>query len=476
MAMRGPWTTKKRPSGEIEVALVYGLGLSGAAAARFLRGKGVEVWAFDQRHAEDITGLGALLDDGGFHLVPGAEPGAELPEGLAWDDVDLVVKSPGVPGDRPLLRAALAHGVPAIGEVELAFPFLDGPLLGITGSNGKSTTTAMTGALLRAGGFDARVCGNIGDPVCDEISKASEPGAGPRVYVAELSSFQLDDASTLRPHAGALLNLSPDHLDRHGSLDAYLAAKLALFRRQGPDDQAILNADDLPLQGVAEKLAGRCRFFSRRGPVADGCWLEGEKVLERDGEAVRELFAVADVPVAGGHNLENAMAAALLARSMGVPPAAIAAGLREFRGLPHRIEKVRERGGVTWYDDSKGTNPASTLGALDGFSAGRLLLILGGLFKGGDLGPLADKVAERARKTYLIGKARPVFAEALAEAGAPFEDAGDLATAVAAAAEEAGPGDSVLLSPACASFDQFQNYMDRGRQFQRLVNALPELG
>lgn len=476
MTMKTPWS-KSGGDGVWRRALVYGLGLSGRAAAAFLRSRGVEVWAVDRRSAGELE-LGPLAADPFFHLL--AEPeGAQLP-GVGLGDLDGVVLSPGVPADKPLLTAARQLGLPLVAEVELAFPFLDGPLVGITGSNGKSTTTAMTGALLRHAGFDAVTCGNIGEPLCGFLSGEPRPG---RIYVAELSSFQLEGTRTLRPRAAVLTNLSPDHLDRHGSLEAYLEAKLRLFANQGADDVAVLNADDEPLAGVAARLAAgltgglavRCRTFSRRGPVEDGCFVQGGRVIEARPEGPRELFALADVPIPGGHNVENAMAAALLALALGAPAESLASGLRAFRGLPHRIEKVRERGGVTWYDDSKGTNQASTLGALDGFAAGRLLLILGGRFKGGELETLACAAAQKARHTYLIGESMAVFAAALAAAGAPYSEAGTLARTVELAAAEARPGDAVLLSPACASFDQFANYHDRGLTFQRLVNALPAI-
>lgn len=476
MSLQTPWR-KSGGDGVWRRALVYGLGLSGRAASAFLRDRGVLVWAVDRRPAAELD-LGALAADPGFHLL--AEPeSAELP-GLRLADLDGVVLSPGVPADRPLLAAAGAAGLPLVAEVELAFPFLDGPLLGITGSNGKSTTTAMTGALLRAAGFDAVTCGNIGEPLCAVAPRGSSPAvtseAPPqRIYVAELSSFQLEGIATLRPLAGALLNLSPDHLDRHGSLESYLAAKLRLFENQGPGDVAVINADDAPLAGAEKNLKDRCRFFSRRGPVADGCYVEGGAVIEVSPAGRRQLFALADLPIPGGHNVENAMAAALLALAAGAPAESLAEGLRGFKGLPHRIETVRERQGVTFYDDSKGTNQASTLGALDGFSAGRLLLVLGGRFKGGELAPLARAVAQKARHTYLIGEAAPVFAAALEEAGAAATTAGTLERAVELAAAAARPGDAVLLSPACASFDQFANYHQRGLAFQRLVHALPEI-
>lgn len=462
-------------SGEWRRALVYGLGLSGKAAAALLLARGVEVWAVDRRAGtaeEPELRLGALANDPRFHLLP--EPGESWPE-LPLETLDGVVLSPGVPQGKPLLAAARAAGLPLLAEVELAFPFLDGPLVGITGSNGKSTTTAMTGALLQAAGLDAVTCGNIGEPLSGQVPAGPVPAPG-RVYVAELSSFQLEGIHSLRPIAGALLNLSPDHLDRHGSLEAYLEAKLRLFENQGPGDVAILNADDAPLAGLASRLRGRCRTFSRLRPVEDGCYVDGSVVVEVSPAGRRELFTLQDIPVPGGHNVENAMAAALLALAAGAPAESLAAGLRAFRGLPHRIEKVRELGGVTWYDDSKGTNQASTLGALDGFADGRLLLVLGGRFKGGELESLARRVAQKARRTYLIGESMPIFAAALSAAGAPAEEAGTLQRAVELAHRAARPGDAVLLSPACASFDQFANYHERGLTFQRLVQALPESG
>ncbi len=473
--MKTPWHKNGETGGEWRRALVYGFGLSGRAATAFLRDRGVEVWAVDRRPAAELA-LGELAADPHFHWV--AEDADMLP-GVAIAELDGVVVSPGVPQDKKLLAAARAAGLPLVAEVELAFPYLDGPLLGITGSNGKSTTTALTAALLRAAGFDAVACGNIGEPLSAVAPRAgaaasySEPQPQ-RIYVAELSSFQLEGVATLRPLAGALLNLSPDHLDRHGSLEAYLAAKMRLFANQAPGDIAIFNADDAPLAGAARGLPERCRFFSRRGPVEDGCYVEDGLVVEVSPTGRRPLFALADIPIPGSHNVENAMAAALLALAAGAPAESLAAGLRSFKGLPHRIEKVRERSGVTWYDDSKGTNQASTLGALDGFGEGRLLLVLGGRFKGGELEPLAGAVAQKARRTYLIGESAPVFAAALAAAGAPFEEAGTLARAVELAAAEARPGDAVLLSPARASFDQFANYHERGLAFQQLVHALPE--
>jgi UDP-N-acetylmuramoylalanine--D-glutamate ligase len=450
--MRVPWSPA-----EWRHVLVYGLGLSGRAAARLLLGRGVSVLGVDEKREEDLH-LGGLADDPGFELLAGRKL-AGLPEA-----VDGVVVSPGVPMGRPLLEDARRRGVPVVAEVELAFPFLDGPVLAVTGSNGKSTTTAMTGAMLRAAGMAVEVCGNIGRPLAEVVD-----GPRGRLFVVELSSFQIEGIATFRPRAAALLNLSEDHLDRYPSLAAYGAAKKRLFRDMGADGVAVANADDPATVDLA--TAARRRLFSRLAPVPDGCHLDGGRVVEvAPGGAPGELFAAADVPLAGVQNLENAMAAALLARAAGAAPAAIRAGLRTFRGLPHRLERVGEAAGVAWYDDSKGTNPGATAKAIEGFADGTVHLILGGRNKGADLAALVPAVRRKARRAYLIGEAAEELARALGDA-VPHEAAGTLDRAVAAAAAAARPGDAVVLSPACASFDQFRDFNHRGEVFQGLVRA-----
>jgi UDP-N-acetylmuramoylalanine--D-glutamate ligase len=458
-ALRVPWG-----SGEWRRVLVYGMGISGKSAARFLLGRGVSVVAVDRRQRAELD-LGDLEDRGdlagqtggpGFEVIAGEEPAA-LPEGI-----DGVVLSPGVPPDRPLLADARRRGVPVVAEVELAFPFLDGPVVAITGSNGKSTTTALTGAMLRAAGFAVEVCGNIGDPLVDRVE--GPPG---RIFVVELSSFQIEGVATLVPRAAALLNLAEDHLDRYPSMAEYMAAKKSLFRGMTPEDVAVLNADDPATLDL--DTPARRRLFSRRGPVADGCWVDGDVVVEVD-PAGRggELFRAGDVPLAGVQNLENAMAAALLARALGAAPAGIRAGLAGFRGLPHRMQRVGEAGGVTWYDDSKGTNPAATAKSLEGFADGTVHLILGGRNKGADLAVLRPLVAAKARRVYLIGEAAAEFERALGGA-VPHELSGTLDAAVRSAAGRARPGEVVVLSPACASFDQFRDYEERGEAFRSLI-------
>ncbi|GMU64035.1 MAG: UDP-N-acetylmuramoylalanine--D-glutamate ligase [Acidobacteriota bacterium] len=439
-------------------AFVLGLGLSGGAAARLLRSRGVEIVACDRRRADELE-LEGLAGATGVELVTGGEPAA-LPPGI-----DVVVASPGVAPGHPLLAAARAAGVPVVAEVELAFAWLDGTVVAITGSNGKSTTTAMTGHLLAAAGFAVEVCGNIGVPLAAVVD--GPPG---RTFVVELSSFQLETIDRFRPRAAALLNLSPDHLDRHGDLAGYLAAKRRIFANQGGSDTAVLNADEPEV--AATPVASRRRLFSRLTAVDDGCALAGETVVERaPGAPDAALFAVADVPLPGPHNVENAMAAALLARAVGAPAGGLGAALRSFRGLPHRLERFAERAGVAWYDDSKGTNVAATARSLEGFADGSVHVVLGGRNKGADFRWLRDVVARKVRHAYLIGESAADLERALAGTTG-LERSGTLEAAVAAAAGRARAGEVVVLSPACASFDQFRDYRDRGRQFQRLVALL----
>jgi len=441
--------------------LVYGLGVSGAAAARLAASRGAAVLGVDARAARDLE-----LDlPAGTRFEAWSEEdaaGCELPA-----DVDAVVLSPGVPPGRPLLAAARERGLPVVAEIELAFPLLDGPVVAITGSNGKSTTTALTGAMLAAAGRAVEVCGNIGTALSSVVD--GPPG---RTFVVEVSSFQLEAVDGFRPRAAAWLNLSPDHLDRYASLDDYAAAKARLFDRQTADDVAVLNADDQRVAALAP--ASRRRLFSRAGEVADGCFVAGGTVVggtvvERTpGGAEEALFELADLPLAGAHNLENAMAAALLARALDASPEAIRRALAGFSGLPHRMQRLEVPGPVAWYDDSKATNVAAAAKSLEGLPDGRVHLILGGRAKGDDPAELAPLVTAKVRAIYVIGESAGLFASALGGL-VPCHDAGTLERAVEEAVRRAEPGDVVLLAPACASFDQFDNYAHRGREFARLV-------
>lgn len=452
--MQTPWSS--RPWRRVAV---YGMGISGRAAASLLLSRGVEVIAFDRRPAHELD-LGLLGQASGLSL---RAESAELPA-----ELDAVVVSPGVPNNHPFLAAARQANLPVIAEVELAFPLLDGPVVAITGSNGKSTTTGMTGAMLQAAGQSVEVCGNIGLALSSVVE--GDPG---RTFVVELSSFQLENTKIFRPRAAALLNLAPDHLDRHADFEEYCQLKASLFQAQQGEDVAVLNAGD-PRVAAAEPPARR-RFFDSAEPVKNGCWIHEDRVLEmRPGLDQPELlFHLDQVPLPGRHNVENAMAAALLARHLGATPEQIGRGLEAFTGLPHRLERVLEHDRVTWYNDSKGTNIAATLGSLGGFDDGSVHLILGGQFKGGDLEPLIRQIANKAVRVYLIGEAAPTLAKALGDS-VPSEHARTLDRAVASAAASANPGQVVLLSPACASFDQFTNFAERGRVFKQLVRQLKE--
>lgn len=457
-------------------ALVYGLGVSGRAAVRLLARRGVRTEAVDRAVPPDLDRelpeLSAVHREDRLVAVPSG--------------VDAVVLSPGVSPSSPLVEDARRRAIPVVAEVEMAYQMLreQGPdssaatVVAVTGSNGKSTTTALTGALLAAADRDVRVCGNIGVAFSEAVLEAEldaateDRGEGSGcVFVVELSSFQTEGLHTFHPRAAAYLNLSPDHMDRYPSVQAYAAAKERLLSPLGGEDTAVLNLDDERSATAATRA--RKRFFSRLQRPRDGCFLYGERVIEIDprGDGESVLFERSDLKLAGEHNLENAMAAALLARALGVDREAIQRGLAGFSGLPHRMERVAERGGVVFWNDSKGTNPSATLRSLEGMPDGSVHLILGGRAKGTDFRDMAPLVRRKARRLYLIGEAAGEIGEAL-EGAAPASRCGTLADAVAEAAQTARPGDSVLLSPACASFDQFRDFVHRGEEFRRLVAAL----
>ena len=371
-------------------------------------------------------------------------------EYLAWGDVlelsgvNAMIKSPGVPGEAPPVAAARAAGVPVWSEVELAARMLPNPIVGVTGTNGKTTTTELVGAMLRAGGVPVEVAGNVGRAMTEL------PGlVAPDAWIAcELSSFQLEDIDTLRCRVGVLLNLTPDHLDRHGTAEEYARCKLRIFENQQPEDVAVLNADDAWVRSLEVPGGGRREWVSK----ADRDAIDWEHATLR-----------------GDHNLENALAAGAAARAVGVSPDAVNAALRDFQPPPHRMQTVARGGGVEFVDDSKATNPDATAKGLTAYASG-VHVILGGSLKGGGFGPLAEAVAAGpVDGVYLIGQAADAIAQALDEAGVPYQRSGTLEIAVRSAAAAARPGDVVLLSPACASFDQFRDYADRGEQFARIA-------
>jgi UDP-N-acetylmuramoylalanine--D-glutamate ligase len=450
---------------EVARAAVFGLARSGRAALEVLARRGVDVVATDRKTVEDLgNGLPALP---GVTYELGGHPDSVL------DGCDLVVVSPGIPLALPIFDAARARAIPVISEVELASRLLPGTVVGITGTNGKSTTTALTAALLKDAGRDAVACGNLGTPW---ISFALDEPPPNRVYVVELSSFQLEGVRRFAPDVAVHLNLTPDHLDRYRSLDDYGAAKARIFENQREAQAAVLNADD-PLVARIRPRA-RCFEFSRKGRVERGAWLEDGLFLARTTNGPRILAKREDLALAGAHNVENALAALAAAALLGVTPESASATLKSFRGLPHRTALVRQRAGVAYYNDSKGTNIDATLKSLEGFPDNRVLLIAGGKDKGDDFSRLAPLVSQKAFVVLTIGAAGDSVARAV-ESGAPdvgVVRAETLENAVKDAASLARPGDVVLLSPACASFDQFKNFEHRGETFEALVKALPEGG
>ena len=434
-------------------ALVVGLGISGVGAATLLASQGWQVTVNDRAAEAELTSqLGRL--PAGVRTVLGGHP-EEL---LA--DTGLVVVSPGVAWELPLLAEARGRGIEVIAEVELASRAMEGvPIVGVTGSNGKTTVTSLIGEIARHGGWRVGVGGNIGT-AATELALAG----GWDAVVLELSSFQLEGCTTLRPRVAVLLNVSADHLDRHPDMASYLAAKVRIFAHQRSDDLAVINADDPALLYL--KVPSHTARFSLSDHSAEA-HVAGD-VLMLDGTPLLPRSAL---PLLGDHNVANALAAALAAKSLGIAPDAISGALRTFTALPHRHQIVAEGSGVAWVDDSKGTNIGATAAGLSGYTPGTVHLILGGLGKGQDFHALRPAVEGTAARLYLIGAAAAEIAEAL-RGSAPVEACGTLDEAVRRAALHARAGDTVLLSPACASFDQFANYAHRGNEFARLARAV----
>ncbi|HXR13307.1 MAG TPA: UDP-N-acetylmuramoyl-L-alanine--D-glutamate ligase [Solirubrobacteraceae bacterium] len=437
--------------------LVIGLARSGVAAALALRSRGLEVLGSDR------AGLAPpALADAGVEIVEHSS--------AALERAGCVVKSPGVRASEPLIAAARARGLPVIGELELAWRMLPNEFVAVTGTNGKTTTVELLGAIYRASGREVAVAGNVGRAL-SLLAVPPPHGEAPldprTTIVCEASSFQLEDTEAFAPHAAVLLNIAPDHLDRHGDMAAYIAAKLRAFANQGAEDIAVLPAGEL----AALELGGAPRRVTF-GNVAEADMRGDERWLWWHGE---RFIARSEIRLRGPHNAENAMAAAAAALECGLPGDGVRAGLASFAGVAHRLEEVATRDGVSFVNDSKGTNVASTRVALRSFAPRSVRLILGGRSKGEDFAELADDVAVAARAVYLIGEAAEEIAAALATASAlaGFElaDCGTLERALAAARAQAVAGEVVLLSPACTSFDQFTDYEQRGEEFRRLVLA-----
>ena len=442
--------------------LVVGLARTGIATALFCAERGARVTATEARPEAEISEAAAKLRAAGIIL----ELGGHRPE--TFVEQDLIVPSPGVPPMMPALAAARAVGVPVWSEIELAWRFLRGRLICITGSNGKTTTTSLIGHILETAGLPVQIAGNIGTPLISRVDISSEAS----FTVVEASSFQLESMSAFRPDIAVLLNVTPDHLDRHGSIEAYGRAKARLFENQTEGDAAVINADDTVAPQYAP-AGPRMFWFSRLKRVASGCYLRGDEIIFRCDGAESVLLERKMIGLRGNHNIENVLAAGAAARIAGVEPAAIAEGVRTFAGVEHRIEYVATISGVEYFNDSKATNVDATLKALDAFS-GNVLVILGGKDKGSDFGTLRQALRSHARTALLIGSAAEKIEADLAGV-IPVERAGTMALAVEIASRIARPGDTVLLAPACASFDQFENYEHRGRVFKQLVRELEKI-
>ncbi len=436
--------------------LVVGLARTGVVTSLFSAGYGAAVTATDERPESELAETAAQLRAAGVKLELGGHVDASFLE------QDLIVVSPGVPANLPPLELARKRGIPVWSEIELAWRYLRGKLVAITGSNGKTTTTALLAHILQTSNIPTLVGGNIGTPLLALVETSTDPA----VTVAEISSFQLETIDKFRPEIGVLLNLTPDHLDRHGTFEEYAHAKMRMFENQLERDMAVLNADD---PEITKRMPAKPHifWFSRQKRVAAGAFLRDNEIIFRNEGSEAVLARRDQIPLRGEHNVENVLAACAAAYLAGATPAAIASGVKSFRGVEHRLEFAGEVSGVQFYNDSKATNVDATVKAIEAFP-GPLLVILGGKDKGSPYTPLRDLLHERARLALLIGEAAPKIAADL-EGAVEIRQAGTLERAMQLAIEAAQPGDTVLLAPACSSFDQFENYEQRGRAFKELV-------
>ena len=442
--------------------LVVGLGKSGIAAALFLRRQGARVTVSDARSAtvlaKQITELldaGVMVESGGHGL-------------LTFRRQDLIVISPGVPLDMPEVKQAIGYGVPVIGELELASRFLKGRIVAITGSNGKTTTTTLIGKIFEDAGLPTLVGGNIGTPVIELAPQSTEES----VDVLEVSSFQLETIEDFHPSIALVLNITPDHLDRHGSFENYAAMKARITENQQASDYLILNAEDKPTQMVAAKTKAQIFWFSSRRQIKQGAFVHGESIffLAREGGKPEPIMPVEEIHLRGAHNVENVLAAVCAARLAGVEAEKIRAAVASFKAVEHRLEFVRCLQGVDYFNDSKATNVDAAIKAIEAFPSG-IHLILGGKDKDSDYTVLSPLLRERVKAVYTIGSAAEKIEREL-HGVVKMVGAGTIDVAVREANRAAVPGDVVLLAPACASFDQFENYEHRGRTFRQIVNSL----
>jgi UDP-N-acetylmuramoylalanine--D-glutamate ligase len=440
--------------------LVVGLGKSGVASALFLRSHGARVTVSDAKPPDELKEEIPKLLDEGIAVETGGH-GERTFQGQ-----DLIVVSPGVPVDAPPLVQARALGEKVIGEIELAAQFFPGRIVAITGSNGKTTTTTLAGEVVKAGDFPTVVGGNIGTPAITLIQEATSN----TIAVLEVSSFQLETIQTFRPWIAVILNITPDHLDRHRTFDAYVDAKARIFENQNANDCAVLNADDPTTSRMGGRTQAQVFWFSRKEEVKQGAYVRDGRILFRDPSRQQEIMLVSEIPLKGSHNVENVLAAVCVGLIASVSPEQIRKAVRNFRAVEHRLEHVATIRGVEYYNDSKATNVDATIKALESFPA-NVHLILGGKDKGSDYSVLNELLRQRVKRVYTIGAAAAKI-ESQIKGAAEIDHTETLENAIEHAADAAHPGDIVLLAPACASFDQFRNYEHRGKVFKEVVRRL----
>ncbi|MBZ5663146.1 MAG: UDP-N-acetylmuramoyl-L-alanine--D-glutamate ligase [Acidobacteriia bacterium] len=441
-------------------ALVVGLGKSGVASALFLKSRGARVTVSDSKPEAELRDEILLLLEHGITVETGGHGDRTFRE------QDLIVVSPGVPVDAPQLVQARNLGESVIGEIELAARFLTGPIVAITGANGKTTTTSLAGEIIAAGNFPTMVGGNIGTPAISFVGQA-----GPATWIVlEVSSFQLETIVEFRPRIAVILNITPDHLDRHKTFANYVNAKARVFENQRPEDFTILNADDPTTAELSGRTRSQLYWFSRKKEVEKGAFVRGTYLYFRDGHGEREIMPLAEMPLKGAHNLENVLAGVSIGVLVGCQPEQIRQAVRNFKAVEHRLEFVAKVAGVDYYNDSKATNVDATIKALESFPS-NIHLILGGKDKGSDYTVLHELLRQRVKRVYTIGAAAAKI-ESQIQGVAEVDHAETLENAVRRASESAALGDVILLAPACASFDQFRSYEHRGRVFKEIVHSL----
>ncbi len=445
-----------------EKVLVIGIARSGIAVAKFLRGKGAEVTLTDIKDRQQLGSIVEDLERSDINLVLGQQPD------IKREDISFIVVSPGVPLTIEPIQKAYRQAIPVYSEVEIASRYAKAPIVAITGTNGKTTTTSLIGEMFENAGYKTFVAGNIGVPVIEKVEAFQKED----MIVAEVSSFQLETTKEFKPKVSLILNITPDHLDRHGNLENYAEAKAKIFANQDSSEFTVLNFDDQRVAALAKETKGKVIFFSRKHILEEGVYVDDGQIIAKIHKVQQAICPINDVKIPGNHNLENALAAVAVGISQGLEALVIADTLRTFGGVSHRLEFVTETNGVKFINDSKGTNPDASIKALEAYPE-PIVLIAGGKNKGSDFGEFADKIKSKVKELVLIGQAAPQIREAVENIGfTNIHEAKDYPEAVKMAHQLASPGDIVLLSPACASWDMFNSYEERGDLFKQVVNDL----